>query len=189
MKAPPSLLALGEFARRPDKVGSPFPATPRLVDRVLEKLDWARIDVMVEYGPGTGRFTFEALRRLKPGATLFAIESGRGFASALQRRNSDARLKVVEGTAEEVVAHLAARGAARADCILTGVPFSTMSDAAGGRLMAESAAALAPGGVLAAYQMRRTIEPLLDRHFAEVEHEYEWRNIPPCHLYWARSAS
>ncbi|MEC7932358.1 MAG: hypothetical protein VX218_08720 [Pseudomonadota bacterium] len=45
---------------------------------------------------------------------------------------------------------------------------------------------MAPAGVFAAYQMRSAIRPLIDRHFAEVGHGYEWWNIPPCHLYWAR---
>jgi hypothetical protein len=49
-----------------------------------------------------------------------------------------------------------------------------------------SRTALCLSGTFAAYQMRTAIEPLLRRAFAEVRTGFEWWNIPPCHLYWAR---
>jgi len=45
-------------------VGSAFPASARMVRRMLAPLNWSNIEVLVEYGPGSGRFTFEMLRRM-----------------------------------------------------------------------------------------------------------------------------
>src|SRR3546814_8360691 len=53
------------------------------------------------------------------------------------------------------------------------------------RLMEASACALRPEGKFRAYQMRRAVRPLLERRFEEVRAGFEWRNLPPCHLYWA----
>lgn len=185
MATPAPLVAAGEFVLHPRKVGSPFQATQRMVQHLFRPLDWDAIDTLVEYGPGTGRFTFEALGRMKPSAKLLAIEPGERFVTSLRDRNADPRLEVIQGSAEDVRHHLAARGLSQADCVLTGLPFSTLPDAIAERIVAETAAMLAPTGTLAAYQMRRAIAPRLARHFHSVEHGYEWCNAPPCHLYWA----
>lgn len=189
MAVSPAFLAFEEFARHPAKVGSPFPATPRLVHRVLDRIDWCRVDVLVEYGPGTGVFTVEALRRLKPGSTLIAIEPGERFVAALRDEITDPKLIVVKGWAQDVERHLGACGQTQVDCVLTGLPFSTLADAEAETILRCTARVLASDGVLAAYQMRRAIAPLLERHFAAIEHGFEWWNIPPCHLYWARPGS
>ena len=183
-----SWTAASEFLRNPLMVGSAFPATKRMVAHMLDPLDWPNIRLLVEYVPGTGCFTFEALRRLGPDATLIAIEAGRGFVEALRAHNSDPRLFIVEDAARHVRRFLAAHGHDRADCILTGLPFSTLTPGDAVKLMRETARALEPAGTLPAYQMRSAIRPLLERNFASVEKGYEWFNIPPCHLYRARQS-
>ena len=178
-------VAVSEFVRNPGMVGSAVPASARMVRRMLAPLDWQRISILVEYGPGTGRFTFEALKRMRRDAVLLAIETGESFVEALRERCDDRRLIVVQGTAQNVNVHLAELGLGQADCILTGLPFSTLEVGEAEAIMRETARAMSPRGTLAAYQMRTAIRPLLRRHFASLRESYEWWNIPPCHLYWA----
>ncbi|RZI54361.1 MAG: methyltransferase domain-containing protein [Pseudomonas sp.] len=185
MAKDPAWVAVSEFVRHPGMVGSAFPASARMVRRMLAPLPWHRIGVLIEYGPGTGRFTFEALKRMRSDAALLAIETGEGFVEALRSNCDDRRLIVVRGTAKDVNRHLAEQGLDRADCILTGLPFSTLEKQEAKTIMRESARALTSSGVLAAYQMRSTIRPLLSRHFGKLRSSYELWNIPPCHLYWA----
>lgn len=179
-------VAISEFVRHPEMVGSAVPASARMVRRMLAPLDWHRIAVLVEYGPGTGRFTFEALKHMRSDAVLLAIETGEGFVEALRSNCDDRRLIVVRGTAQDVNRHLSEQGLGEADCILTGLPFSTLEAEEAEAILRESARAMSSSGVLAAYQMRTAIRPLLKRHFGNLRSSYEWWNIPPCHLYWAR---
>jgi len=185
-QAPVPTVAIGEFLRHPSMVGSAFPASNRLVSRMLAPLDWLNLDVLVEYGPGTGRFTFEALARMKREARLIAIETGEEFVDHLRSASEDSRLAVVHGSASDVLTILADHGLARADCVLSGLPFSTLPEGEAERIVAASSMALRSSGTFAAYQMRTAIAPLLRRAFAEVRQGFEWWNIPPCHLYWAR---
>ncbi|WP_343222311.1 class I SAM-dependent methyltransferase [Novosphingobium profundi] len=180
-------IAAAEFVRHPSMVGSAFPASARMVRRMLAPLDWSNIEVLVEYGPGSGRFTFEMLKRMRPDAQLIAIETSQAFAAMLREQCNDPRLVVVEGSARDVRSYIRAEARGRADCILTGLPFSTLGDAEADIIMHETALALKPTGVLAAYQMRTAICRLIDRNFAYVQRDFEWCNIPPCHLYWAAS--
>lgn len=179
-------VSLAEFARHPIRVGSAFPASNRMVRRMLQPIDWSATDVLVEYGPGTGRFTARALAKMKRGSMLLAIESGQDFVEHLRASlGHDDRLHVVRGSAVDVIKILADRRVEHADCILSGLPFSTLPPDEAQHIIAASAEALRPSGIFAAYQMRKAIEPLLRSNFFEVKKGYEWWNIPPCHLYWA----
>jgi phospholipid N-methyltransferase len=180
------LLTASEFLRNPMRVGTAVPASAAMVHRVLDPIDWAAVDLAVEYGPGSGRFTFEMLRRMHAGAHLLVIETGAQFVEQL-RSHDDPRLIVVEGSAVDVNRHLARQGFVQADCVVTGLPFSTLDRSEAEAIMGGTAMALRPAGLLAAYQMRTAIRPLIGRHFAAVRHGFEWWNIPPCHLYWATS--
>lgn len=178
-------VAAAEFLRHPSTVGSAFPASARMVRHLLAPLNWSKIDLVVEYGPGSGRFTFAMLEQMRPDARLVVIETGEAFVAKLREQCTDSRLTVVEGSARDVRRYIGQEPQGIADFILTGVPFSTLKDAEAEAIMRETALALKPSGLLAAYQMCTAIRPLIYRHFAHVEYGFEWWNIPPCHLYWA----
>lgn len=177
---------LAEFARNPLAVGSPIPSFRHTVDRVLTPIDWSRVRVLVEYGPGTGRFTAESLRRMRSDASLVAIDSSPGFTDYLRKAVPDARLRAVTGSALDAKALIGRQGFARADCILSGLPFSTLASGEGEAIVEASYELLKPGGLFVAYQVRDHVRPLLERHFVPISEAYEWRNLPPYHIYWFR---
>lgn len=178
-------LAFREFFRSPLAVGSAFPASRSLVEAMLAPVDWSRMERVVEYGPGTGIFTRALLDRLPGHARLLAIDTSAAFIDHLRAATGDRRLIAVTGSADAVIDIMADHGLGRADCILSGLPFSTLVPERAERLMEVSIRALAPEGRFLAYQMRRAVKPLLERRFAKVGTGFEWRNVPPCHLYWA----
>jgi phospholipid N-methyltransferase len=178
------LTSLRAFLNEPSMVGSAFPATRWLVDSTLAPLDWAQIRHVVEFGPGTGRFTKAILKRLGPQGRLIALETSAEFVRFLDDEIVDPRLQVIEAPARDVSQILSNHGPV--DCILSGIPFSTLPRGQGEQVMTASCEVLKPAGQFIAYQMREDIAALLGRHFRTVRTGFEWRNIPPCHLYWAR---
>jgi phospholipid N-methyltransferase len=178
-------VAVREFLRSPRLVGSAFPASRYLVDRLFEPVDWARAKVVVEYGPGSGPLTRAMLQQMPRESRLVTIDVSPHFTRHLQRTINDPRLIAVTASAASVVDILDRHGLGTADMIVTGIPFSTLSDELGMQIMDASAQVLAPGGQLLAYQMRTAVAALLERRFGAVRKSYVWRNIPPCHLYWA----
>ncbi len=176
-----------EFLKHPNLVGSAFPASRHLVDRLLAPVDWSRTKLAVEYGPGTGPLTRAILARMPADARLISLDVSSAFIRHLRRTISDPRLIAVAASASSIREIVERRGLGSADLIVTGVPFSTLPAREGGRIMRESANILGPNGLLLAYQMRTAIASLLTDHFANVRKSFVWRNIPPCHLYQARS--
>jgi phospholipid N-methyltransferase len=122
-----ALLFVRNFLRHPRMLGSIVPSSRFLVRRLLAQIDWSRARVIVEYGPGVGVVTGQILRNMRPDAVLIVIETNPEFVAFLRSAIVDERLKVVEGSADNVVEILRDFGYTGADYIVSGIPFSTMA--------------------------------------------------------------
>ena len=181
------LLLFGRnFLKHPRMLGSLIPSSRFLVDRVLDQVDWGRAGTIVEYGPGVGTLTGEILRRLRPDATLVAIEMNGDFVRYLRRTVGDRRLQVVEGSAADADAVLAARGLRHADYVISGIPYSTMPAAVRDRILRTTHDVLHPDGAFLVYQFTRAVLPFLRDTFAVVDQKFEPRNIMPARLFFCR---
>lgn len=174
-----------EFLRSPLNVGSAFPASRYLVDAVLEPVDFSAVRLVVEYGPGSGRFTRALLDRMHQSAQLVAIDVSPRFARHLRDTIPDPRLYARAGSAQKVDSILEKLGFGGADLIVTGIPFSTMKPSVGAEIVRASARLLGPQGQMIAYQMRDAVGGLLSDRFAQIERDRCWRNLPPCHVFRA----
>src|SRR5258708_6331616 len=123
----PALLFARNFFRHPRMLGSIVPSSRFLIKQLLEPIDWAQARVIVEYGPGVGGITAEILRRMRPDASLIAIETNPEFVRFLRSTAEDERLHVVEASAESVVEILRQPGHGRASYVHSRIPFSTIS--------------------------------------------------------------
>jgi phospholipid N-methyltransferase len=177
------------FLKSPRAVASPFESSERMVQSLLEPLDWTSFEIIVEYGPGTGSFTRYALEHMRRDARLFAIDTDPAFTESLSQNLDDPRLTALTGAAENVGAILGAHGVAHADLIISGVPFSSLEPRCAARILAQTEMLLGQTGLFAAYQVRSTLGRMLHQRFATLKRSYEWRNVPPCHLYWATNAA
>src|SRR3954471_12230987 len=95
------LLFARTFLKYPNMVGWMLPSSSWVVDRVLGEVNWGQAQVIVEYGPGLGAFTGNLLARMRPDATLVALEINPIFTSFLKKQFTDPRLKLVERSATE----------------------------------------------------------------------------------------
>src|SRR2546427_10813015 len=79
------------FVKHPNMVGWMLPSSPFVVDDVLKQVDWDNARVIVEYGPGVGTFTTKVLERMRPDATLVALEINSDFIRYLNQSVHDPR--------------------------------------------------------------------------------------------------
>ena len=173
------------FIKHPVMVGSVIPSSKATIDKMLAPVDWANTRLFVEYGPGVGTFTEHVLQRLAPDATLIAIDTNPDFVRYLRGKFTDNRLFPVTGSAADVRQIIADCGFGEADYVLSGLPFSTLPAGVGPRIAEETAEALRPGGAFLVYQFSPKVRDFLDPHFDRIDRGFEWKNIPPCTLFWA----
>jgi phospholipid N-methyltransferase len=178
-----ALLFARNFFRHPRMLGSIVPSSRFLIKQLLEPINWARARVIVEYGPGVGGITREVLRRMRPDATLIAIEMNPDFVGYLRGSITDPRLRVVEGSAVSVVECLRGFGHPRADYIISGIPFSTIPAQLRERILRKTADVLEPGGAFLVYQFSTRVLQDLKRVFGYVGRKFELLNVLPAHLF------
>lgn len=177
---------LRSFLRDWRTIGSVTPSSRFLVNAMLDKVDFGRARRVVEYGPGTGVFTVEALRRLRPDGQLLALDTEAHFIDALRERLPDPRLVAVPGSAASVERHIAALGWPAADAIISGIPYTAMPPELRVAILRASAAALAPDGLFLAYQYSPYIRPLLGQLYGRVETRWVALNVPPAFYFVCR---
>ena len=173
------------FIKHPVMVGSVIPSSKVLIDKMLDRVDWANTKLFVEYGPGVGTFTQHILQRLAPDATLLTIDTNEDFTAYLNGKFTDSRLEAVTGSAASVRKIMADRGFEKADFILSGLPFSTLPPGIGPKIAKETAEALRPGGAFLVYQFSPKVRQFIAPHFTRIDKGFEWRNVPPATLFWA----
>lgn len=167
-------------------LGSVFPSSRFLIQRILDRIDWIGARVVVEYGPGVGNVSQELLKKLRPDGQLVLIEMNAEFVELLRRRFADPRVTVVHGSAADVKKILRNAGIQRADYVISGIPYSTIPIELRRRILRESRAVVSDNGEVIVYQFMRTILPQLRNCFEKVEEEFEALNIPPARVWFCR---
>ena len=185
-RSAPLFLFARNFIKHPRMLGSLVPSSRFLVQRLLQRVDWERARVVVEFGPGVGTFTAEILKRLRPDATLVAIEMNPDFVSYLRRGFDDPRLQVVPGSAAEVGEILAGLGLDGADYVISGIPYSTLPREQRLAILQATRAALHADGALLVYQFSGSVGADLERVFGAVERGLEPLNVPPARWFYCR---
>lgn len=178
------LLFARNFLKYPNMLGSLVPSSRFLVNDLLSQVNWETARVVVEYGPGVGTITQQILKRMRPDATLVAIELNQDFVNFLQSEIDDPRLRVVCGSALDVGKVLASLGVPQTDYIISGIPYSLIPDPTRRAILEESRRLLHPEGALLVYQFTRTVLPHLQSVFGSVVQGFQPFNILPARLFF-----
>jgi phosphatidylethanolamine/phosphatidyl-N-methylethanolamine N-methyltransferase len=183
----PAWTFLKGFLREPRTVGSIAPSSQWLVRAMLDEAGIAAAQVIVEFGPGTGVFTDEIIRRMRPDARLLVFEVHQQFSADLQARIDDPRVAVIADSAAEVNRYLQQMGLQQADCIVSGLPFTSLPRPVTHAILEATRHALRVGGVFVTYQYTPVLRNLLRSYFPATRiTRYVLRNIPPALVFVCR---
>ncbi len=173
------------FIKNPVMVGSVIPSSKVLIDRMLEPVEWDKVKLFVEYGPGVGTFTRPILERMSPDAKLLAIDTNEDFIKYLTKVIDDPRLIAIHGSAADVEQIVADAGFAHADYVVSGLPFSTLPPGVGQAIGAATSRVIRTGGAFLVYQFSPKVRDFIAPHFERIDRGFEWINVPPATLFWA----
>lgn len=180
---------LKEFVARPHEIGAIVPSSPALARKIVEMVDWARVENVVEYGPGLGAVTTEILRKAA-GRNFFAIEVNESYADALTQRFP--QLAIFRESAARVVDICSRHGIDRLDCVISGLPWANFRQKLQDELLDAMLQMMPPGGQFATFAYMhglalpsgRRFRAKLDQRFTRVDRgEVVWRNAPPAVVY------
>ena len=171
------------FLAHPRQVGAILPTSRWAVRDMLDMANLPRARNVAEFGAGTGVYTGEILKRLRPEARFLAFEIDPNLAAVLSERFEDPRLEIINDSAENVEDYL---NGAKADVIVSAVPFTSLPENAKESVFRAAAQALAPEGVMVQIQYSTVLQEDLTRRFASVRRRLSPLNVPPAFLYACR---
>jgi len=171
-----NIISFLKVAVRDLRVGAVMPSSRWAVAKIMARVP-DRLKTVLEYGPGDGVLTRRLLDRLDSTGKLLAIETNPTFIAALQKIE-DARFALVMGDATVAADYAREHGLADFDLVISGIPFSMLSDRTRRDVVAKTYDLLRPGGVFLVYQTSPLMVPYLKKKFA-VKTTMELRNVPP----------
>jgi phospholipid N-methyltransferase len=171
------------FLAHPRQVGAVLPTSRWAVRDMLEMANLSQARLVAEIGAGTGAYTGEILKQLRPDARFLALEIDPDLAVVLSGRFEDPRLQTINDSAENIEDYL---DGAKVDVIVSAVPFTSLPEDAKESVFRAAAQALAPEGVMVQIQYSTVLQRDLTRRFASVRRRLSPLNVPPAFLYACR---
>lgn len=177
---------LRQFIANPGMIGSITPSSKALAAEMLRTVEFSATSRVCEYGPGTGAFTDEIMKRLQPGGTFFAIERNPGLARELRQRLPQLRLH--EGSVEHIVRYCREERVEQLDAIVSGIPWASLPESLQRRILTETMQVLRPGGQFITFGYHMGLLTPAGRRFSKMLPEFfsscrrsrpVWRNTPP----------
>jgi phospholipid N-methyltransferase len=168
------------------KVGALTPTSDSCIKKVIDKMQFEGARTIIEFGSGTGEFTRQFLEQGNAQTKIIAFETYAPFAAML-RAIDDPRLKVYENSAEDVDEVLLAEGIDQVDYIVSGIPFTLLTEKTRMNIIKKSANLLSTNGSFIAYQYSPfVIRKYLKANFEDISIDFTWRNLPPMFVMEAR---
>jgi len=166
---------------------------------MLRDVDLASAKLVLEYGPGTGAFTSEILRRVSPKADFIAIELSPRFASVVRSKHPGLRVRERSvADVESVLRDESLPDRQSVDAIVSGLPWASFPEELQRDCLSAAVRVLRPGGVFVTFGYHlssllpaaRRFARALPTHFAGVSRsETVWLNLPPAFVLHCTKAS
>lgn len=165
-------------------VASVTPTSRFCIRRVCKPIDFSETNTILEYGAGTGIFSYYLLERMTADSRLILFETNYGLFKKL-KKIKDPRVKLYNESVEWVEQILGEEMTGNVDYIISGIPFSFLDDTVKRNILNQSKKMLRQEGEFLAYQTSGHLKEPLREVFGNVHTEFELLNIPPMTVYEA----
>lgn len=182
-----------EYIRNPGQIGAIAPSGRFLARAMLETVDFARADVIAEYGPGAGAFTGHILQRLRPGTAFVPIELNPTMARIFRAKFPAVTLH--ERSVVDLPAICQSMGLGQESCVdavVSGLPWAIFPEPLQREILEVTRRMLKPGGMMMTFSYNLSVLTKAGKRFARLAPDYfarversptVLRNIPPAFVY------
>lgn len=172
-----------EAIKNLETLGTFTPSSRFLSKKMLRKIDFDKVEVLVELGPGNGAITKFILKKLPPKAKLICFEINDNFYHQLQKLNHP-QLIVLKVSAENVELELQKLNFNKACHIISSLPLAIIPEDTSSQILEESFKVLSLNGTFTQYQYTLSYYKKLKQVFNEwISLDFELLNIPPAFIY------
>lgn len=173
-----------EFIKHPRKIGAIAPSGKALAEKMMQPIDFETAEVIVEFGPGTGAFTEELIRRREDDTELILIEQNEIFCRELLKKFAgEPNFHIVHGKAERVRKYLEKYGFSGADYIVSGLPFTSLPEETSDRILKAAGRAIGTDGSFITFQYSLVKKKFFEKYFEISQCLREIKNLPPAYVF------
>lgn len=174
---------LFEYIKHPRSVGAIAPSSGRLAKRMMDTVDFENCNCIIEYGPGTGVFTEEIIKRRKSGAKVLLIECNEDFYKILKEKYGKMdNVYIVNDSAEKVDLYMKEHNIDKAGCIVSGLPFASLPRELSEKILENTSKVLNDGGSFITFQYTKLKIPMINNYFSSIKVTRELLNMPPAYV-------
>lgn len=157
--------------------------TEIIVKKIIEKIDFQKAKIIVEYGQGKGVITKKLLDNMHDDATLFVFETNEHFINDLLQIK-DNRLIIIKTGTENAKLVLKIRYKIKSvDYIISTIPLTFLDRRMRKRIIYKTFTLLNEKGRLITYQYSWLIFHLINRKFKKANWKFVLLNIPPAIIF------
>lgn len=174
-----------QFLNKPKTVGSITPSSRHLTKKILSFVDFKKEGlVLLEYGPGTGPFTSEIVKYLKPTDQLIVIELNPKFATDLKEKFKDYKnVKIHEDCVANTQKILDKEGIKQVDYIISGIPFSSLPKDVTEDILINTKLIMSNTTVFLTFQYSKFKKESFEKYFEIIDVKFVFRNIPSAFVF------
>lgn len=171
---------LVEYLKHPFTIGAVAPSSKYLAKKMLRNVTFNQARVIIEYGPGTGVFTEEIIKRKKPETVFLIIENNPVFYKKLKEKyESECNVKIELGSAEDVEKYMEKWKIKRADYVISGLPFASLPKSVSKAILTATGKILGTNGCFITFQYTLFKKKIFESYFKIKDISLEWVNLPP----------
>lgn len=172
-----------QYIMKPRTVGAVMPSSKYLARKMMRGIDFDKARCIVEYGPGTGVFTEEILKRRQNGTLVLLFERESSFCDMLREKYSgEQNLYVINDSAELVGEYLEKHGLDSADYIVSGLPFASLPQDVSVNILTQTKKHLKQEGRFITFQYTLLKKDFIGQFFKNIDITREVRNVPPAYV-------
>ncbi|MBT4218318.1 MAG: SAM-dependent methyltransferase [Flavobacteriales bacterium] len=174
-----------QFLNKPKTVGAITPSSKYLTKKILSFVDFKKEGlVLLEYGPGTGPFTSEIIKYLKPTDQLIVIELNPKFATDLKEKFKDYKnVKIYEDCVANTQKILDKEGIKQVDYIISGIPFSSLPKDVTEDILINTKLIMSNTTLFLTFQYSKFKKESFEKYFEIIDVKFVFRNIPSAFVF------
>lgn len=173
-----------QFFKEKKMVGAVSPSSKYLMRKMLANINFKTANVIVEFGPGTGVFTREIVKRMKSDCKLIVFELHEEFFKKLHEEFKDNPSVILRNeSAENIGLVLQEHNMHKASYVISSLPLANFPKELIHSILKNSIDNLLQDAKYIQFQYSLTSKKHLQEHFNSVSINFTARNIPPAFIY------
>ncbi|MGG7178363.1 class I SAM-dependent methyltransferase [Clostridium paraputrificum] len=175
---------LRQYILHPRTTGAILPSSKRLACKMIGNIDFNKCNCIVEFGPGTGVFTEEILKRRNKNTKIILIEYNEEFYKILRSKYQGIdNVYVVNDSAENIDYYIDKYDINNVNYIVSGLPFASLPNEMTATILEKTKSILGNRGVFITFQYTKLKIAVINNYFKKIKAKKELFNIPPAYVF------